>query len=417
MRRLWARRFRGESEGRYLSVLDLGASSVKALVIQREGNQVTILGRGRAPAQNVGHPVSGIAASGTVTDMDALASDCEQALCEAEDATEATCGRKIVPDEVLVAVPAAWLRGATGSGGSRRVALETGVVIQECYESVVRAGRRAMRNLGRATGPGTWALVDAALITFSIDGRRVTDPVGFRGYLLEATVVVAAAPRGLLDSLREVADRLQLEPPYMVTEPLALAAASPGDGLIIEVGACTTGLCLSRYGAPLALGSVLGGGAELTQVLADVFKLSPSRAEVLKRAYSAGQLSLDATLAVREALAPHLEAWFSAVIQHLRSWDSVSLTWSPDIYLCGGARTLPDVREWVSAARWLDLLPFPHTPNVQMWDGSTLSRVLDRTEPRWQADGIITLSLAAWVARDRGITAPNGMLRTSLGLD
>jgi hypothetical protein len=259
-----------------------------------------------------------------------------------------------------------------------------------------------------------WQLVDATLVTFSIDGHPVTDPIGFRGYLLEATVSIVAAPGKLLERLYKLADRLQLEPPRLIAEPLALAGASPGDGLIVEAGAQTTGLVLVRYGAPLAFGSVPHGGDDLLLALQDRFQLSQPRTEALKRAYIAGQLSADAAAAVRSVLQPAIETWLLALIDHLRSWDDVALTWSPEIYLCGGMGMLSDAQEAVSAARWLDALPFPHTPHVRVWDGSNMTQVLDHTELRWQADNIVTLAAAAWAARDRGGATPDGLLHRSL---
>ena len=408
MRELWKKRSKRTGGARYLSVLDLGTSAVKAVVVELADGNLTIWGRGRSPALN--------AQQVAVRDVAALSASCEEALSDAEDATEAANGRKIVPDEVLIAVPTAWLRGGVGSGAVQRSAVEIGVVTEECYEPVMRAGRRAMRDLGRATGAGKWELVDAALASFSVDGHAVTDPLGFRGHLLEARVSVTAMPTSLRDALYQATEMLQLAPPYLVAEPLALAAASPGDGLIIDVGAHTTGMILVRHGAPLAFGGVPLGGAALTQALSETFAFSPSRAEALKLAYGADQLSPDGMSAVREALAGPFDVWLATASEHMGSWSEVVQVWPPEIYLCGGAGALSDISEVVSAARWLGLLPFPHSPQVRTWDGSTLSRVTDRADSHWQMDNVTTLAVAAWALRDRRVTTPDGMLCASLGI-
>jgi cell division protein FtsA len=416
MRSLWTRPSPNSVNTGYLSVLDLGVSSVKALVLQRVGDQVTILGRGRALAQGVGPGPDGLAPDGAITDLDALASICERALCEAEDMTAETCGHKVVPDEALIAVPASCSRGALGQGRARRIAVETGIGAEEWTTSVAHAGRRALRELGRLTGVGKWEVIDGAVVAFTVDGHRVTDPIGFRGHLLEATVFAAAAPQGLAASLRQLADRLQLDPPGLVAEPVSLAAACPDDGLVIEVGARTTGLCLARYGAPLAFSSVPWGGDNLTQALADTFQLFPSRAEALKRAYGAGQLSPEGTSAVQKALAVPIQSWISAVLEQLEPWRERIRVWPPEIYVCGGTGALPGLAESVSAVRWLDQLPFPRTPNVSIWDGSPLARVVDRTEPRWLVGDVVVLSVAALAAHDRNASTPDGVLRTVLGI-
>jgi Ethanolamine utilization protein EutJ (predicted chaperonin) len=400
---------------RYFSVLDLGASAVKAVVIEKTDKQVTILGR----ARSVHHGL--LAQDSVIGIVDALSGACEEVLCAAEDATEKTYGEKVVPDVALIAVPTAWLRGATGKGSVQRNALEMPIAPEDCYEPLFRAGRRAMRNLGRVIGAGKWELVDAALVTFGVDGLRVTDPVGFRGYSLEATSFVTAAPSVLVDALRQLTDKLQLDPPHLVAEPLALSAASPGDGLIVEIGDGTTKLILTRYSKPIAFDSVDQGGAVFTRAIAETFDLPIDRAEALKRAYSAEQLSADAISAVQEALKSPLSVWLSAVIDRLQSWkpswDNIPQSWPPEIYLCGGASLLPDVQKAASTAHWLGALPFPQTPELWTWDGSNLPQVIDRTQPRWQAENVVSLSLAAWTLRQRGAMTPDGILRSSLGIE
>lgn len=410
MMRFW-KRGSEQDNTRYLSLLDPGGTAVKAIVLEQIDGQATILGRGSAPH------VGGLAPDGTIGDVDALSAACEQALRFAEDATEGAGQLKIVPDVSVFSVPMPWLRGAVGTDGVARTALEAGIDIEECYEPIARAGRRAMRNLGRVVVSGKWELVDAALVAFAVDGHRVTNPVDFRGHMLEATSFVLAAPQGLLDTLREIADRLQLDPPYLAAEPLALAAALPSAGLVVEMGALTTGLVLVRYGVPIACGSVPQGGSKLTEVLADAFGLSLPRAEALKRAYGAGQLGEEGEAIVRDLLQEPLRLWLAAIIDHLETWADVTPTWPPSIYLCGGASQLPDVRLAASGARWLHSLPFPRTPEIRVWDGSNLSPVLlERAATRWTTDGIVLSSLAAWTLRDQGPATPDGVLRTSLGM-
>lgn len=396
-----------QEDVRYLSILDPGTYAAKALVIELRGASASILGRGWARHGN------GVQGHHLDVDLDALKAACEGALRSAEDATEKVKGRKVVPDAAFMAVPSRWLCGALGSGGVKRLALERPISQDEYPAPLAHAGRRALRNLGRATDLGAWDLLDATLVTFSVNGNPVTDPVGFRGHSFAAMVFVSAARREALLALCKIADALELDPPQLVAEPLAWAAALSGDGLIIQVGANTTTLVLARAGVPLAFGSVALGGSAWTQALADAFHLSPARAEAVKQAYSAKQLSAKAESAVQRILAACLDEWLAAIFSELQSWDS-SLALPSTIYLCGGASTLPDARDWVAKARWLDVLPFPHVPEVQLWDGSTASQVTDLAESRWQLDQVTSLALAAWAVRDRASQMPDGILRTWL---
>jgi len=392
-------------------VLDLGASAVKALVIKRtDDGHIEILGRGRGVHEG------GISPDGTLGDLDALQGACEQALVQAEDATEGTAGHKVVPDRVVVGVPVPWLLGALGWGRVLRARLEEGVSSSECNEAMAQAGRQAVRRLGRETDGDSWALLDAVGVSFSIDGHRVTDPIGFRGHSLEAMGLVTAAPKPLLDALRKITDALQLDPPRIVSEPVVLAAAVPSDGLLVQVGAQTTGLILCRYGAPLVFGSIPWGGSSLIQAVADARQVSHNGALALLQAYTENRLDAAAKDEVEPVLMDGLLAWLSLVVERLRSWQRPVREWPTEIHVCGGTGVLPDLVRAMGTVRWMEALNFPQTPRIRVWDGSNLTQVTDHTTTKWQLDNVTTLALAAWTLNRRGSATADGMLATSLGM-
>jgi hypothetical protein len=312
-------------------------------------------------------------------------------------------------------MPTVWLRGAIGSGSVERPALETAISDVEYYEPLARAGRQALRHLGHVTGPGDWELLDAMHVFFSVNGNPVTDPVGFRGHSLAATVFVVAAPRQAIASLRQIADALQLEPPKLVAEPLSLSAIAPSDGLIVHTGATMTNLILGHSRAPQVFCGVPQSSTLWMHTLMEAFNLSPARAEAAIHAFVTGRLSARNAEAMQNALQGNWGLWIADMIEILQSWRE-GLIWSPNIYLCGEAGAIPGLREALSRARWLDALPFSRTPETRIWDGSNVSQVSDLTKARWQLDSVTTLSLAAWAVRERHEQTPDGMLRASLEL-
>lgn len=408
--RRWFRRRRRTKEPVYSSVLDLGASAVKALVVKSTDGRIEILGRGRGVHRG------GIGPDGTLGDLAALQGACEQALVLAEDATEGTAGHKVVPDRVVVGVPAPWLFGSLGWGRVLRARLEEGVSASECNEAMAQAGRQAVRRLGRETNGGDWALLDAVGVSFSIDGHRVTDPIGFRGHSLEAMGLVTAAPKTLLDALREIADALQLEPPRIISEPVALAAAVPSDGLLVQVGAQTTGLILCRYGAPLVFSSIPWGGSSLIRAVADARQVSHSRALALLHAYAENRLDATDKGEIAPIVTDGLLAWLSLVVERLRSWQRPVREWPTEIHVCGGTGVLPDLLQAMGTVRWMEVLNFVQTPRIRAWDGSNLKQVTDHTPSKWQLDNVTTLALAAWTLHKRGPDTADGMLAMSLGM-
>lgn len=404
--------------GSYLSVLDIGDGSVRALVVQVSDDQVSILGRGMAPREAA---TEIIPSAGNWGD---LGQACEQALRSAEDAT-ARLGAKIIPDAAVMSVPACYVRGAAGVGQVKRVAFETPIMLAECAEPLALAGRRALRHVGRLTDPDEWVVLDATVATWYLSGHSLTDPVGFRGRDLAAMAFVAVAPRAVVQSLVSIADTLQLDPSMLVAAPLALAAVSPSDGLIVQVQAAATDLILVHRGVPLVCDSIEQGGAAWAQALQSAFHLSPTQSEAVLRAYRAGRLDAAHQKAVQDALQSPLDAWAAVVVERLQSWtrdhlvDRRVLTldppfWSPDIYVCGRADLLPWAQRSLAGVRWLSLLPFPRAPQVRPWDSVSPPGVQDLTEQRGRLGGLTAWACAAWARRGRGNPAWEGMLKASL---
>jgi hypothetical protein len=64
----------------------------------------------------------------------------------------------------------------------------------------------------------------------------------------------------------------------------------------------------------------------------------------------------------------------------------------------------------------MEVLNFPQTPRIRVWDGSNLAQITDHTPFKWQLDNVTTLALAAWTLNERGPETADGMLATSLGI-
>ena len=70
-----------------------------------------------------------------------------------------------------------------------------------------------------------WVLMDAAPVGFTIDGRGVTDPVGFRSHEVGATVFAALVLAEVVETWGLVARELEFTALTLTAAPLALAIA------------------------------------------------------------------------------------------------------------------------------------------------------------------------------------------------
>lgn len=393
-RRIWLKFKRSGGAGNgpaYRSVLDVGTTWAKTLVVAEQDGEVRVIGRGRA------HHRGAFAANGKIADANALAVACEAALCQAEDMTGETTGSKIVPDTAVIGVPCRWLAISCQTFIHRRRRPEIRVEEDEVEQVVARAGRLATQDLAGRVSPAATSLtvVNASLVSLGIDGHRVTDPLGLQGSELAATVSVAAAPGEALAALYTLAEALELEPLHLVAEPQAMAHHLNRDSIVLDVGGMGTGVYLIYHGKLLAADALPLGGDGFGQSLAAVFNLSGRQMQALQRAYEKGLLSDEDTARVQAALQDTIENWLHAVAGCLERM-AISEYLPHQIYLCGGGSGWPDVLEAARTYPWMGRLPFARYPQVQRLDPVQLPGPLNGTGRLWDVEETMVLSLACW---------------------
>ena len=373
----------------YFGVVEPGTTTLRLLVVEATGTQATVLGWGE-----------GAGWTGAETEAGRLVGVCARALAEAEEMAQAPTARWVLPDQLLIGLPASQLRGQAWPIVQRRARPDRPIEERELEALLERALRLSVNRLqGSSPGGSDWILVDTALVALSVDGRGVTDLVGFRGREIGATVFAALTRKEVIDTWGMVAQELDFSSLTLTATPLALAAAlSTSHGILLDVGGTTTDLIWCRAGRPVIVDSIPMGGATLTRSLVRKWHLAPDRAERLKHAYSKGSLAIQAREQVLEVLAPALQAWFketeSAMAQLNRDEPLPQ-----NLYLCGGASALPEMTEAVRALAWSQQLHFARYPQVGELRPTDVPGVVNRTGLGRQLGDVSALALAAWAAQ------------------
>jgi hypothetical protein len=366
----------------YISVLDPGVTTLRVLVVEIAAGQATVWGWDERP---------GSAEAGQ------LAGACEQALSRAEQMARERAGRFLLADQMWIGFPASQLRGGAWPIVQSRSRPERAVDEEELEALLARALRLSANRLAIPEKPG-WLLVDASAVTLTVDGRRVTDPVGFRGKELGATVFAALARSEKVAAWRAVAKEFEFSVLALAAAPLALAASlTEPQGLLVDVGGTTTDLTWWRMGRPVALASLAMGGADLTRALLKTWRLSTDDAERIKAAYSSGQLSPEGKAEVLAVLAPPLQAWRNEMEALLANLDRDELL-PQQIYLQGGGSVLPEITDAVRSLAWSQNLHFVRYPEVARWQATDVPGVVNRTDRGRGPGDVAALSLAAWAA-------------------
>jgi cell division ATPase FtsA len=375
----------------YFGVVDLGATTLRLLVIEAGPGGAKVWGWAEVPGFGTSQP--------TAAD---LADVCREGLSEAEGMAQDLSQRWILPDRLVVGLPASQLIGRAWPITQQRSRPEGPVEERELEALLARGLRLAINRLQAiAADSGPWLLVDAAAVALSVDGRGVTDPVGFRGQELGTSVFASLAAAEVVANWRAVAETLDFAELILATTPLALAAGPPAaQGLLVDVGGEFTHLTWFRGARPRRLASLPAGGGDVTRSLLRKWPISLDRAEQLKRAYAGGQLADDARTQVQEVLLPVVGSWLNqmeAAMEQMNEEEALP----QKIYLMGGASHLPEIAESMRALAWSQRLQFERYPEMRTFRPTDVPGVVNRTELGRNRGSVAALALAAWTARQQ----------------
>jgi cell division ATPase FtsA len=390
LRKSQQRRGQNPASPCYFSVIEPGTTKLRLLVVEAAEDRATVWGWAEIPSP------------GSHASTDWLIDACRKALSQAEEMAQDLAERWLLPDRMLVGLPGSQLVGRSWPLVQRRARPDRPVEERELKALLERALRLvANRLLGTTSGDSDWLLVDSAPVLLSIDGRGVTDPIGFRAAEMGAVVFAALAQRSTITTWRATAEEMDFRELILVGTPTALAASLPlPAGMLVDVGGESTDIVWCRAGRPVALASLPCGGSVLTRLLARKWRLVPDRAERLKRAYVAGRLPREAEETVQGVLLPGIQSWLEQMEESLAHLN-VDEALPSDFCLIGGGSAAAEVVESARALAWSRRLTFERHPEVRRLRPTDVAGVVNRTELGRELGDVAPLALAAWTVREQ----------------
>ena len=367
------------SDEDYIVALDIGTEFVKALIARLEGDELQIIGVGRARQE-----VSDMH-SGAIADIAGVVRNCEEALAQAEEAAGLQAKR------VVIGIAGELVKGVTDTIRYRRPQpdrplddSEMEFIIEKVQE---RAQVKAQKQIALETGNDEVEvkLVNSALVGIHIDGYKVSNPIGFQGRDVAVQIYTAFAPMVHIGALERVAQELSLELLAVAAEPFAVSRSVLGnDGnsnftaILADVGGGTTDIAVVNDGGVEGTKMFGIGGRSFTQTIASDMNLSYKDAEKLKVNIGHEQIKPTVKKDVNEALDKTLEVWIAGVDLALSEFDSVDHL--PNrILLCGGGSSLEKLVHALEGAAWHKDLPFTKKPTVHHINPSEVLGVTDTT--------------------------------------
>jgi len=380
------------------AILWVGTTTVRALVIAIEAGRVIVWGYGRASHD------SGYGREGRTVDREHLAACCETALATAEAVATEAAGQPMIADDVQIGVSGAILWSYVPAVQRRRVEPNLPISddeLERLLRSLVRAAQNTTETLSRQTHL-RMQLFSLSPITIHLDDQWVTDPCGFLGEALQARAFAAYAPRHYLETLRFVADQLDLDVSGLITLPQALIQVTPQtDAVILKIGGTTTQVMQIEHRCPSWFDRFAVGGTTFTQEIASKIGLLPERAEAAKIHYAGGGGDDDTRHVWTEILSPVCNEWLERLVDVLRIASKVHPL-PPTITYCGGGSAMPNLFANLAYDLQICGLPFAQTPEIHPLSVRAIRGWDDHTNTKWDAGDVPAIGVALNAAASAG---------------
>ncbi len=359
--------------------LDIGTEFVKALIARLDGDNLEIIGVGRA-RQSVDDMHSG-----AIADIGGVVRNCETALAKAEEQAGMQGKRAVI------GIAGELVKGLTQTIRYKRPQPDRPLDISE-MELIIekvqeRAQGKAQQQIGLETGNQEVEvkLVNSAIVSIHIDGYKVSNPIGFQGKDVAIQIYTAFAPMVHIGALERVASELDLDLIAVAAEPFAVSrsvlgtdASSTFTAILVDVGGGTTDIAVVNDGGVEGTKMFGIGGRSFTKTIAADMGLTYEDAEKLKVNIDEPNLRTSVAQKLIQSVDKTLEVWLGGVELALSEFDSVDHL-PPRILLCGGGASLVRLVDSLEKSNWHQELPFTRKPSVQLIKPTDVVGIMDST--------------------------------------
>ncbi len=384
--------------------LDIGTEFVKA-VLARPGKKgdLEILGVGKAKQAD------GNMHAGAVADIPAVVATCEEALVDVEE----EAGERA--NLAVVGIAGELIKGNTTTVNYNRKNPNKPISEAEMREIVKKvqqkSGEVARKTVALETGNDNVEvrLINSAIVSLSIDGYKISNPIGFKGSDIVIQFFTAFAPLIHVAAIEKVCAELNLDLLTVAVEPFAVCRACLGDDLesnfssiVMDIGGGTTDIAVVEDGGVEGTKMFSIGGRSFTHQVAESLGVDFDTAENYKLDFDSGELDDRIKSKVETALSRNISVWLTGVEVALEEFNNTS-SLPRDVLLCGGGASLSLLQETLAVSDWYKNLPFSRRPTIHLLDVAELP---DFITNRLSAEGMSKL--------DHSFATALGLLRVGV---
>lgn len=374
------KKHKGKRGSRYIVALDIGTENVKALIGLIEGDEIEIVGAGRA------HQGLQDMQAGAISDIAAVTANCNKALAKAEKQAGVSARA------VVIGIAGELVKGTTITVKVKRKDGKKPLDINEIEKIIKLVQKRAFEKSKQQITEELGGkdvdirLVNSALVQMEIDGYTVTNPVGFQGKEVKVQLYTAFAPMIHIGALEQVAHQLDMDLLAVAAEPFAVARSVTGDSdesslsaVLMDVGGGTTDIAVLNEGGVQGTKMFGIGGRAFTRSIERDLSVGFSVAEKLKLALSEGSMPESKAEKIKKSLDKTVRVWRSGVELALSEFDNLEHL-PHQILLAGGGASLEQITTELEGSDWYRSLPFARKPSIRFITPDTVVGITDKTD-------------------------------------
>jgi len=376
--------------------LDIGTSIVKALILKIDENNPakgSIIGVGRKE-QKLGEMHCGV-----VTDIYGVIQNCNIAIKEAEKMAN------VRTSKIIIGIAGELVKGITSKASYTREIPEDKITIDELKTVMHKIQWKTFdtvrSQLARETGYHEIdvKLINSSIVNVSIDGYKISNPIGFQGKEISVDIFNVFAPLTHYGALQTIAAELNKTLLTIAAEPYAVAKCIDYEesgnmgGIFIDIGGGTTDIAIIQDGTLIGTKMFTLGGKTFTKRLAQNLNISFLEAESIKLSYSNNILEKHSAKIVAEAMSNDSEVWLTGVILTLSEFENIEI-FPSRILLCGGGSKLPEIKNILENSNFHKKLAFARKPQISFLEPKHITRVIDETGLLKSQQDVTPLALA-----------------------
>lgn len=353
--------------------LDIGTEFVKAILAKPSKKGVLeILGVGKAKQTD------GNMHAGAVADIPAVVSVCEKALLQVEE----QAGERA--ELTVVGIAGELIKGNTTTVNYSRKDPNRPITEDEMQEIIKKvqqkSGEVAKKTVALETGNNNVEvrLINSAIVSLTIDGYKISNPIGFKGSDIVIQFYTAFAPLIHVAAIEKVCAELNLDLLTLAVEPFAVCRACLGDdvesgfsSIVMDIGGGTTDVAVVEDGGVEGTKMFGIGGRSFTHQIAEALGVDFETAENYKLDYDTGKLDDRIKSKIETAISHNLSVWLTGVEVALEEFQEMG-SLPRNVLLCGGGASLSPLQETLAVSDWYKTLPFSRRPVIHLMDVAEL---------------------------------------------